>query len=163
MDDIRRLKALRAKARASYYCCLRAASLAAAGPMRETIEQAAAVRWRLARAIDTYLTSQPWEDHSRLGRTLRDRATCLGRRLRAMLVRDRDRHALRWIAADSADLRHAIEISRGLSWSLEISDLLTPRLEEIRHLQRAIAALQAPPATRRDSTVSEGQEPLAAA
>ena len=57
----------------------------------------------------------------------------------------------------------AIEIRRGLSWSLEISDLLTPRLEEIRHLQRAIAALQAPPATRRDSTVSEGQEPLAAA
>ena len=34
MYDIRRLKALRAKARASYYCCLRAASLAAAGPMR---------------------------------------------------------------------------------------------------------------------------------
>ncbi len=162
MDDIRRLKALRAQARASYYCCQRAANLAAEGPMRATIEQAAAVRWRLARAIDTFLTSQPWEDHSRLTRTLRDRATCLRRRLRALLVLDRERHALRWIATDSAALRHAIEISRGLSWSLEISDLLTPRLEEIKQLQRAIATLQSPSATRRPA-VAEGRAPLATA
>jgi len=136
MDDIRRLNALRARARAGHYCCDRAARDAGDPRVRELLQRTAQARLRLAAAIDTFLTSQPWEDHSRLARTFLDRLTCLRRKLRSVLVLDRDRHALHWLAADTARLRHGIEICRALSWSLEISDLLTPHLDELKVLQR---------------------------
>ena len=87
------------------------------------------------------MTSQPWEDRSRLAQTLGDKLVCLRRKLRAALVIDRDRHALRWLADDTARLRHGIEICRALSWSLEISDLLTTRLDELKALQRETTQL----------------------
>jgi hypothetical protein len=141
MDDIRRLNALRARARAGHYCCGRAARRAGDARVRELFERTAGSRLRLAAAIDAFLTSQPWEDHSRLAQTSLDRLVCLRRRLRALLVLDRDRHALHWLAADTARLRHGIEICRALSWSLEISDLLTAQLDELKALQRETTQL----------------------
>ncbi|MCC6171983.1 MAG: hypothetical protein IT481_08130 [Gammaproteobacteria bacterium] len=151
MDDIRRLTALRARARAGFYCCQYATTRLVDTRLRATFEQAAAARWRLARALDTFLTSQPWEDRSRLAPTPYDRLARLLRCGRAALALDRDRNALRWLAADAARLRHAVEICRGLSWSLEISDLLTPRLDELKQAQRAIAGLATMVRERRDT------------
>ena len=162
MQNIRRLNALRAQARASFYCCQCAASRVGDAQLREILGQSASARWRLAQAIDVFLTSQPWEDHSRLASTLRDRLACLRRRLRALLVLDRDHHALRWLADDAAALRHAVEICRGLSWSLEISDLLTPRLEDIKQAQRATMELEARLRERRGRG-DRAQAPLATA
>lgn len=152
MDDIRRLNALRAQARAGHYCCGRAARRAGDARVRGLLARTAQSRLRLAAAIDTFLTSQPWEDHSRLAQTLPDRLACLRRGLRAVLVLDRDRHALHWLAADTTRLRHDIEICRALSWSLEISDLLTARLDELKALERESAQLAR--ALRDDATTA---------
>lgn len=152
MDDIRRLNALRARARAGHYCAGRAAHRAGDARVRELLQRTAQSRLTLAAAIDAFLTSQPWEDRSRLAETFADRLVCLRRKLRAALVLDRDRHALRWLGADTARLRHDIEICRALSWSLEISDLLTTRLDELKLLQRETAQLAR--ALREDAAAS---------
>ncbi|MCU0760163.1 MAG: hypothetical protein MUF07_13330 [Steroidobacteraceae bacterium] len=141
MDDIRRLNALRARARAGYYRIRAAAAQLHDEALREALEDAAGARWHLARAIDDFLTSQPWEDHSRLAPTSSDRLACLAQRMRASWAIDRDRQVLQWLLDDTAELRHDLEICRSLSWSLEISDLLTPRLDELRQAQRAACAL----------------------
>ena len=161
MDDIRRLNDLRARARTGFYCCRHATTRLGDPRLQATFQHAAAARWRLARALDAFLTSQPWEDRSRLAPTPYDRLACLLRRGRAALAFDRDRDALRWLATDAARLRHAVEICRGLSWSLEISDLLTPRLDELKQLQRGIASLATNRAERHHDAT--GPVPLATA
>ena len=141
MNDLRRLNDLRAKVRASYYCCRRELTLVSDTRLRSTLERAAFARWRLARSIDTYLVSQPAEDHSRLAPTLRDLASCVTLKLRSALSTDRNLHGLHWLAEDSARLRHAVEISRALTWSLDVSDFLTARLEELKQVQRSVSGL----------------------
>ena len=141
MDDIRRLNALRARARASHYRIRAAFADVRDERLRDVLEEAAGARWHLARAIDDFLTSQPWEDHSRLAATSSDRLGCVVQQLRGAFTIDRERQALQWLLDDTATLRHDVEICRALSWSLEVSDLLTPRLEELKQAQRAAFTL----------------------
>jgi len=150
MNDLRRLNDLRATARGSYYCCRREIALVTDTRLRAALERSAFARWRLARSIDAFLVSQPAEDPSRLGPTLRDLAQCLALRARGALATDRNRHGLRWLARDSAQLRHAVEICRALTWSLEVSDFLSARLEEMKQVQRMVTGLMAavPASTR---------------
>jgi len=141
MNDLRRLNDLRAKVRASYYCCRRELALVGDARLRSTLERAAFARWRLARSIDAYLVSQPAEDRSRLAPTLRDLAACMTLRARSALASDRDLHGLHWLSDDSARLRHAVEISRALTWSLDVSDFLSARLDELKQVQRSVSGL----------------------
>jgi hypothetical protein len=141
MDDIRRLNALRARARAGHYRIRAALGQVHDAELREALEAAAGARWDLARSIDDFLTHQPWEDRSRLAPSSTDRLACLAQRLRGAWAIDRERQVLRWLLDDTAGLRHDLEICRSLSWSLEISDLLTPRLDDLRQAQRAAFAL----------------------
>jgi hypothetical protein len=143
MNDERRLKDLRAAARASYYCCRREIALVSDARLRAVLEDGAQVRWRLARSIDAFLVSQPAPQRSRLDPTLRDFAACLALQARASLASDPDLQGLRWFAADSAQLRHAVEICRALTWSLQISDLLTAGRSELKQVQNAVAGLVA--------------------
>jgi hypothetical protein len=148
MNDVRRLNELRNEVRASYYCCRREIALVGDPRLRIALERGALARWRLARSIDAYLVSQPAESRSRLRPTLRDLAQVLALRARGALATDRDLHGLRWLAADSARLRHAVEISRALTWSLDVSDFLSARLEELRQVQRTVNGLIAAVPTR---------------
>ena len=109
--------------------------------LRAALERGAFARWRLARSIDAFLVSQPAEDTSRLKPTLRDLAHCFALRARAALATDRDLYGLRWLARDSARLRHAVEICRALTWSLEVSDFLSARLVELKQVQRTASGL----------------------
>lgn len=141
MNDVRRLNELRREVRASYYCCRRQIALVTDPRLRATLERAAFARWRLARSIDAFLVSQPAEDRSQLEPTLGDLVQCLALRARAALSSDADLQGLRWLADDSARLRHSVEISRALTWSLQVSDFLSARLDELKQVQRAVAAL----------------------
>jgi hypothetical protein len=64
---------------------------------------------------------------------------------------DADLQGLRWLADDSARLRHSVEICRALTWSLHVSDFLSARLDELKQVQRAVDAL-APAMPARDRT-----------
>jgi hypothetical protein len=156
MNDVRRLNELRREARASYYCCRRQIALVTDPRLRATLERGAFARWRLARSIDAFLVSQPAEGRSQLEPTLGDLAQCLMVRARAALSSDRDLQGLRWLADDSARLRHSVEISRALTWSLSISDFLSARLDELKQVQRAVTAL-APALPERSRTAPEPQ------
>jgi len=158
MNDVRRLNELRREARASYYCCRRQVALVTEPLLRAALERGAFARWRLARSIDTYLVAQPAEGRSRLEPTLGDFAQCLVLRARTALSNDPDLHGLRWLADDSAQLRHSVEISRGLTWSLHVSDFLSARLDELKQVQRTVAALEvAMPARSRTHGAPEPQ------
>jgi hypothetical protein len=141
MNDVRRLNELRREARASYYCCRREIALVTDPRLRAVLERSAFARWRLARSIDAYLVSQPAEDRSRLRPTLGDLAQCLALHARTALSNDPDLHGLRWLADDSARLRHSVEICRALTWSLPVSDFLSARLDELKQVQRTVAGL----------------------
>lgn len=141
MNDMRRLNELRREVRASYYCCRRQIALVTDPRLRAALERGAFARWRLARSIDAFLVSQPAEDRSQLEPTLGDLAQCLVLRARAALSNDADLQGLLWLVDDSARLRHSVEISRALTWSLHVSDFLSARLDELKQVQRAVAAL----------------------
>lgn len=141
MNDVRRLNDLRAEARASYYNCRRAISFVNDTGLRDALERGAFARWRLARSIDAFLSSQPAPDRSRLEPTLRDVVNGLVLQLRAALATDRNLEALHWLASDSKDLRRAVEWCRSLTGSLEVSDFLGTRLAELKQVQRAAAGL----------------------
>jgi len=158
MNDMRRLNELRREVRASYYCCRREIALVTDPRLRATLERSAFARWRLARSIDAYLVSQPAEDRSRLEPTLGDLAQCLVLRARTALSSNPDLHGLRWLADDSARLRHSVEICRALTWSLPVSDFLSARLDELKQVQRTVAALvPAMPARARTRSAPEPQ------
>jgi hypothetical protein len=157
MNDMRRLNELRNQVRASYYCCRRELALVSDPRLRAVLERAAFARWRLARSIDAYLVSQPAESRSHLHPTLRDLGACLALRAQAALASNRDLHGLRWLADDSARLRHAVEISRALTWSLDVSDFLSVRLDELKQVQRSVAGLMAAVPGRSRTTAPESQ------
>ena len=157
MNDLRRLNELRTGVRASYYACRRGFPRVTDARLRAVLEDAALTRWRLARSIDAFLVSQPAEEHSRLGATPVDLAHCLALRARTALASDRNLYGLRWLASDSAQLRHAVEICRALSWSLEVSDFLSARLVELKQVQCTANGLLATMPTRRRVTVAGGR------
>jgi len=162
MIDLRRLNDLRTRARTSFYCCQRTVALVADPRLRELLGRAAGARWRLVQSIDAFLVSQPAAPRSRLELTWHDRGACLSQRLRAALATHRDLHGLRWLVQDSTRLRHAVEICRGLSWSLEVSDFLSASLVELRQVQRSTHGL-VPSARSGNRTPVESRTPFAAA
>jgi hypothetical protein len=139
-NDIRRMIELRSEVRASYYRCRRELRLASDARLRKLLERSAFVRWRLARSIDGFIAAQP-AGASRLSPTLRDLASSLALQARGAMAADRSLPVLRWLADDTAQLRHAVEICRATTVSLAISDLLGERLEELKPVQRAVEGL----------------------
>ncbi|MCU0760160.1 MAG: hypothetical protein MUF07_13315 [Steroidobacteraceae bacterium] len=139
-NDVRRMIELRSEVRASYYRCRRELHQAGDTRLRALLERSAFVRWRLARSIDAYIASQP-AGASRLRPTLLDLAASLALQARDVMAGDRSLPVLRWLAEDTAQLRHSVEICRATTVSLVISDLLGERLEELKPVQRAVEGL----------------------
>jgi hypothetical protein len=139
-NDVRRMMELRSEVRASYYRCRRELRLASDARLRRLLERSAFVRWRLARSIDGFIAAQP-AGASRLRPTLGDLASSLALQARDALAGDRSLPVLRWLADDTAQLRHAVEICRATTVSLAISDLLGERLEELKPVQRGVEGL----------------------
>lgn len=140
--DVQRMSALRSDVRASYYRCRRELQLTQDARLARLLERGALVRWRLVRSIDGFLAAQP-AGASRLRPTLRDLARVLAIQARDAVAGDRRLPVLRWLAEDTAQLGHAVEICRATTHSLAISDLLGERLEELKPLQRALDGLLA--------------------
>lgn len=139
-NDVQRMIELRSEVRASYYRCRREMRLAGDARLRRLLERSALVRWCLARSIDGFIAAQP-AGASRLRPTLRDLAAGLALQARGALAADRSLPVLRWLADDTAQLRHAVELCRATTLSLAISDLLGERLEELKPVQAAVGGL----------------------
>jgi len=140
-NDVQRMIELRSEVRASYYRCRHEMRLASDARLRRLLERSAFVRWRLARSIDGFIAAQP-TGASRLRPTLRDLAASLALQARgALLAADRSLPVLRWLADDTAQLRHAVELCRATTLSLVISDLLGERLEELKPVQAAVGGM----------------------
>ncbi len=138
--DVRRLTGLRSEVRSGYYRCRREIRLAHDLRLRRLLELSAFVRWRIARSIDGFIATQH-AGVSRMRPSLLDLASSLALQAQGALLADRSLPVLRWLADDTAHLRHSIELCSASSVSLAIVGLLGERLEELKPAQQAVARL----------------------